>query len=520
MKKYVNGGDKKQESIDKYGYYKEIPENVSQGVYDLYFGNLRVRYKNNKAVAVELEDGTIYNINTNGTFSNIKNPNDIKQFIQYDELPRLISIATEIGVKLDPTQFTNVVNIQAPQRGSIYGIEMTPEQWSDFERRHGQFIEKVTGDKFEDWKAKVEKGVKGSVAKFQEAYNNYTGYEYFKKRNSHKDPYGVDDKFGWIVFSAPGLYNELEQPEPNKSPIGNKRDLFTPDDVETGNDYTKEKPLLDTWFAPDITNFVGAITDPINRYEPVQGKVDLVTPGYDLLDPTRQLAANQEQMARYQYMLENSVDPQIALSASLAASGEGFQNAANVLANVENANVGIVNQAYHQNAAIENQEAAMNENARQKYIAEMATLNENTDKAKNLKKWRVISAYNQGWHNFNKDQMMEQVLFPQVHTNNITGAVQFSGNGRALDEYNTYSPAYGKSNSQNLIPSVDALKSYYDALIDKKFTPEFAEKVLLDLISANKNKNNRSIDQDYAEALRLLTEQFGGAFNINDYIGI
>ena len=183
----------------------------------------------------------------------------------------------------------------------------------------------------------------------------------------------------------------------------------------------KKKPVLDTWFAPDITNYVGAITDPINRYEPSQGKVNLVTPGYDLLDPTRQLAANQEQMARYQYMLENSVDPQIALSASLAASGEGFQNAANVLANVENANVGIVNQAYAQNAGIENSEIIANENARQKYIAEMATLNENTDKAKSLKKWRTISAYNQGWHNFNKDQMMEQVLFPQVHTDNITG---------------------------------------------------------------------------------------------------
>lgn len=519
LKKYVNGGDKKQESIDKYGYYKEIPENVSQGVYDLYFGNLRVRYKNNKAVAVELKDGTKYKINTNGTFSNINNLSDIKQFTQYDELPRLTSIATERGVKFDPTQFTNVVNIQARQRGNIYGIEMTPDQWVDFGRRHGQFIEKVTGDKFEDWKAKVEKGDKGSVAKFQKAYNDYIGYEYFKKRDSHKDPYGVDDKLGWITFSAPALYNEVEQPEPKKIPVKDKRDPFTPDDAETGEGFEEEKPLLDTWFAPDITNFVGAITDPINRYEPAQGKVNLVTPGYDLLDPTRQLAANQEQMARYQYMLENSVDPQIALSASLAASGEGFQNAANVLANVENANVGIVNQAYAQNAGIENSEIMANENARQKYIAEMATLNENTDKAKSLKKWRTISAYNQGWHNFNKDQMMEQVLFPQVHTDNITGAVQFSGDGRALDEYNTYNNLYGMGNSQNPMPSTDALKSYYDDLIEKGFTSSFAEKLLLDQISTKK-KNNRSTEQDYAEAQGLLTEQFGGAFNINNYIGI
>ena len=161
-----------------------------------------------------------------------------------------------------------------------------------------------------------------------------------------------------------------------------------------------------------------------------------------------------------------------------------------------------------------------NENARQKYIAEMAMLNENMDKAKSLKKWRVISAYNQGWHNFNKDQMMEQVLFPQVHTDNITGAVQFSGNGRAIDEYNTYNNPYGMGNSQNPIPSTDALKSYYDELIGKGFTPEFAEKFLLNQISTNKKKSNNSTEQDYAEAQGLPAQQFGGAFNINDYIGI
>lgn len=334
---------------------------------------------------------------------------------------------------------------------------------------------------------------------------------------------GITPRDGWwgnTNNQQKVTYKSLPIPEPKKIPVKDKRDPFTPDDAETGEDFEEEKPLLDTWFAPDITNFVGAITDPINRYEPAQGKVNLVTPGYDLLDPTRQLAANQEQMARYQYMLENSVDPQIALSASLAASGEGFQNAANALANVENANVGIVNQAYQQNAAIENNEIMANENARQKYIAEMAMLNENMDKAKSLKKWRVIGAYNQGWHNFSKDQLMEQVLFPQFRSDNITGThVRFSGNDRAIDEYNTYNNLYGMGNSQSPIPSTDALKSYYDDLIEKKFTPEFAEKLLLEQISANKKKNNRSTEQAYAEAQGLLTEQFGGAFNINDYIG-
>jgi hypothetical protein len=446
LKKYQNGGDKKQESIDKYGYYKEIPESTSSDVYDLYFGNLRVRYKNNKAVAVELKDGTKYKINTKGSFSNVNDPKDVKQFTQYDELPRLTSIATERGVKFDPTQFTNVVNIQAPQRGSIYGIEMTPDQWSDFERRHSQFIEKSTGDNFKDWKTKVEKGDKGSVAKFQKAYNDYIGYEYFKKRDSHKDPYGVDDKLGWITFSAPALYSGIEPEKPVE--VNTNSTVNVTDNEKVNVDTTtpklddpfpKDTPRpIDTWFAPDITNFVGSLTDKINRYEPAMSKLDFVNPDYVLLDPTRQLAANQEQMARFSNQLENSVDPQIALATMLGASGQGFQNAANVLGNVENANVQITNQALNNSAQIENQEIGVNEAARQNYISQMATLNENEDRARNLKKWRVINAYNQGWHNYNKDQMMEQVLFPQVHIDNITSDVSVVP-GRNITVPNTYS---------------------------------------------------------------------------------
>ncbi len=256
-----------------------------------------------------------------------------------------------------------------------------------------------------------------------------------------------DQKGTWTSSAIPPETEETTIPPEDRVDLGEKLKTEEEDTYEEEDDFEKEQPNLDTWFAPDITNFVGSLTDKVNRYEPTQAKLDLVKPGYDLLDPTRQLAANQEQMARYQQQVENTLDPQMALAVSLGASGEGFQNAANVLANVENANVGIVNQAYQQNAAIENQEIAGNESGRQQYVANMATLNENYDKAKNLKKWRSISAFNQGWHNYNKDQMMENVLFPQVHTNNITGDVRFSGNGRDIDGPNTYNP-YGTGPAQ------------------------------------------------------------------------
>ena len=421
-----------------------------------------MRYKNNKPIGVKLADGTIYAVSDDGTaLQNINDRSDIKEFGQYDEQLKLIDIAKERGVYYDPTTFTNVVNIQAPVRGRIFGIDMTKEHWADFERRHGNFITRIKDDKgnqkyksFDEWKNKVESGNLGSVADFQKAYNDYIGYTYFKPqstytKNNFDDPYGVDDKLGWITFSAPALDKPIpKDPPPNKTeetvvttPKEDKEDTTATEEDKTYSPPQRTK-FFDTWFAPDITNFVGAITDKINRYEPAQGKVAFRKPGYDLLDPTRQLAANQEQMARYQNQIENASDSNVGLAAMLAASGAGFQNAATVLGNIENQNVAIVNNAYAQNAQIENAEQAANEQMRQQYISQMATLNQNEDEARNLKKWRAISAWNQGHDNYTRDKLMEEVLFPQVHFANITGDYTFAGGRDPLANEDVYQNVY------------------------------------------------------------------------------
>ena len=336
----------------------------------------------------------------------------------------------------------------------------------------------------------------------------------------------VDGVVGNTQILQYGVFNSEEIPEDKEETIPTpdkpkkpETPEFKPKDPDDKEIVPEPDPTFDTWFAPDIMNYLGAVSDKINRYEPSQSKVNLVTPGYSLLDPTRQLAANQESMARYQHMLENSVDPQIALSAALASSGEGAANAANILANVENANVGIVNQAYQQNAAIENSEIMANENARAKYIAEMATLNENMDKAKNLKKWRVINAFNRGWHNFNKDQMMENVLFPQVHTDNITGEVRVKP-GRSIEGEDLYvNPMFsGSGNGFN----AGALYQHY---LEGGLEPDVAMK-LTQIDMNSRRKRNSSYREAYADTYDDFdfgenpNEEFGGVFNINDYINL
>jgi hypothetical protein len=176
------------------------------------------------------------------------------------------------------------------------------------------------------------------------------------------------------------------------------------------------------------------MTDEVNRYAPTQGKVDLVTPGYDLLDPTRKLAANQEQMSRFQSQVENTADGNVGLATVLGSTGEGFANAANVLDATEAANIGIVNQAYGNVAGVQNQEILANENARQKYVEDMATLNQQYDNSLQQRKWRQIAAFNNGTTNWFRKKQMENVLFPQVYIDPILGDVDFSGQGREILE--------------------------------------------------------------------------------------
>jgi hypothetical protein len=235
---------------------------------------------------------------------------------------------------------------------------------------------------------------------------------------------------------------------------------------------TEKQPRKEgPWWLQDIVNYVGAMTDEVNRYAPSQAKIDSVTPGYDLLDPTRKLAANQEQMARFQSQVENTSDGNVGLATTLGASGEGFANAANVLAADEAANIGIVNQAYGQNVAIQNQEIMANENARQKYIEDMATLNQQYDNSLQQKKWKQIAAFNNGTTNWFRKKQMEQVLFPQAYTDPILGDVDFSGQGREILEEDgtgmapqTYSPSY-VGNNQGLntgAGSLDAWQNIYE----------------------------------------------------------
>ena len=285
-----------------------------------------------------------------------------------------------------------------------------------------------------------------------------------------------------------------------------------------------QAPKKGPWWLQDITNFVGTLTDDINRYEPTQGRVALQTPGYVTLDPTRRLAANQEQFARMQQMTENTVDGNVGLASMTGTQGQSFANAANVLGDVENANVGIVNQAYNTNAQIMNQEAAANEVGRQKYVEDMATLNQQLDNAEQQNKWRQIAAFNNGTSNWFRKKQMEEVLFPDVYVDPILGDVSVDPSGRSLFGPDTYSPSYMDNRGGNNMMSGNAGIEEWNAIVQEAtpiMGPEEAKKYATVYMGNQMRAQNRAVTgltprQQYNQmaiqglTLPLPPREFGG----------
>lgn len=214
------------------------------------------------------------------------------------------------------------------------------------------------------------------------------------------------------------------------------------------------------WWIQDIMNYAAAMTDNVNYYPPAMSQVDLETPGYVLLDPDRQIAAMQEQAARQQEGAYNTTAGNVAGASIVGQSDRALGAAANIIAGVENQNASIVNQAFDRVAQINNQEKMLNENAKQNYIGQSATARQNYDNALRDLKYRQLRAWNNGTTNWMRHKQMEDVLFPNVGIDSITGDVYFPGGREAFDAqgkqvYDPYINPAGSGSSNNKYDASD-----------------------------------------------------------------
>ena len=306
-------------------------------------------------------------------------------------------------------------------------------------------------------------------------------------------------------YNLPGIRKKAPVGTPEvKQTVAEKKDIVIPQ-IQNQPVAKRRRP----WWLQDQVNFAGAMTDMIDKYGPAMAQFDLETPGYALEDPARQIAAIQENSAANREALMNTTAGNVAGASMASQSPTDLANVANVIGNVQNRNVGTYNQVSNIGAQINNQEQSLNQNAKQKYIADSATANQQYANALRDLKWNRIKAFNQGTSNFQRTNQLES-MFPQYGFDRMTGDIAFAGGREAYDAqgnplYDTYVNPFGstdKSSGSGYLSGTELAtlkKQYIDA--------GFSEQQAIDLIKEQTGRASSSRTRQNSVANAVVSGQ-------------
>lgn len=158
----------------------------------------------------------------------------------------------------------------------------------------------------------------------------------------------------------------------------------------------QQKPL--EWYAQDILN-VGNLfgqTMGIRKELPQFDPVDLQSKDVLYYDPERALAANSEQQAMMAQFIGGSGSSAERAAQMSGVTGQGMTNAANILSDYENKNVQIGNDYYANIASTANQEAILNAQRKDQFLAGTAIANQQYRNAKRTTNRNLTEGMMQG----------------------------------------------------------------------------------------------------------------------------
>lgn len=420
--------------------------------------------------------------------------------------------------------------------------DLSPQEWKDFQDRHGDWIDQNYKGGFaqfqKDLQTSPEKG-NAAAEWFQKKVNEYTqkefGVDYFAPQKSSDNPYSVDSKFGQVTYSVPRFFNMPKETPPPADPPkqdppkpGMKQAYYCvegedgsrgvqvveyPENgaptapagksvkqyssradadagcVATPEEFKQEPKKSGPWWKQDIETFTNTMLDHVNKYNPMMQQLDLLTSEYNPLKKDAQVANIQQMQNQFMNLAANSNDGNVATAAALGASGDSFQNAANVMGQIENQNSQLATQNSSQNVGIENQERQINAGLRSKYVGEMATGNQNFDNAQRKINLNRLEALKAGDTNYQHKLLQEGVITPEVFIDPINFKPSFTGNGRRYDLPDLYQNPYmasgkntGMQSAANFDRDLELYDKYYKELLPK-YGKDQAEKLALQKMS-------------------------------------
>lgn len=239
---------------------------------------------------------------------------------------------------------------------------------------------------------------------FQNAYNKYRtdlglpAYFFGKPSDS---PYGVDKQFGIYTWSAPGVRKKAkavegyDAPPPDETPEAEKKtemEGIKPPSY-TGSGYYSpwtDYSLVDYYTA--LGNAAGVnrgMLPPFATYTPREFE-------HTFLDPARAIAQQQGLTAQTQQEIGAISDPQVARANMIAASAKAAPEIANIMAQYDNQNVGIANQAAMTNIAAANDARLKNIGLTDRFMERLATREQQYENAIRDARTKVADSYKRG----------------------------------------------------------------------------------------------------------------------------
>jgi hypothetical protein len=252
-----------------------------------------------------------------------------------------------------------------------------------------------------------------------------------------------------------------------------------------GDAYAQQNKIKYGWTNPDKMAMLNALYNlgTVKRYTPWEPGVQMQTATPTFADPTRALAANAEQAAMAQQANSMTAGPAARYLAS-DIQGKGATNAANIIGQYANMNVGIANQAAANNAQIANAQMAADAERLKRMYDSNTISKQQYDNAMRQARQAVVQQYGQGWNNASTMYNMSRTESPYYAIDPATGAMYFHS-PKAFNDYQK-----GMSTADNTSPVI-ALAEQLKARYKGSLTDKEALELAIDQLKATNNVTSR-----------------------------
>jgi hypothetical protein len=303
----------------------------------------------------------------------------------------------------------NIIDVEKDQhqqgKDPIYG-NVTPAERAEFKENWKDYFATNPG-----WDPNDPTTItKGKVQHFQEWVN-----EKAKKDGlpNYYDPTGktenisVDDLFGEVVASTSNWDKEKTRAVGTSGTAEGGKKEFSLKAIE---------PVVNTdapnkWWLQDKNNLGLAMSNlaGIKRYPPWQATPDTRYAEPTFYDPTRALAANSEMVNQGVQGAGTFGNPQAFAANFSQMQGQGATQAANIIGNYDDRNVGIANEYEQANNQIYNTASREKAGQATNLFDKYTILNQQYDNSKNQAKQQVVQALNQGYTNAAMTQNLNSI---------------------------------------------------------------------------------------------------------------